>query len=84
MINTMKRIHDSQLQKSIVPGGADWENTLFDSVTTILTPAYGSKVHIRENSCRELRINSYTTNAKGKANTSEESEDEEFDETDEK
>ena len=84
VINTMKRIHDSQLQKSIVPGGADWENTLFDSVTTILTPAYGSKVHIRENSCRELRINSYTTNAKGKANTSEESEDEEFDESDEK
>ena len=56
------RIHHVSLPKSIVPGGADWRNTIFDSVTHIHTPAYGSAVCISQTASSKLRSTKYSVN----------------------
>jgi hypothetical protein len=41
---TIERLHDGESPKSMIPGGADWMNTMFSSVTVLYTSAFRSKV----------------------------------------
>jgi hypothetical protein len=61
VVESLKRIHDEHRPKSIASGGADWEYTLYNSVITVFTDAFGKEV-AKTSKPEKLKIKTYTVN----------------------
>jgi hypothetical protein len=61
VVGSLKRLHEKDRPKSIASGGADWEHTLYNSVITVFTDAFGKYV-AKTSKPEKLKSKTYTVN----------------------